>query len=337
MSAKYALAAAALVGGLSPLALVVTAGAMGAGSSGASGESPCVAMGSLPGLSSSQSGNAETIVAVAEDMPAGSQLAARIAVMAAYTESRLIDLGPETGSDSLGLFQQRASQGWGTPAQEEDSVEATAMFVSVLVALPGWESMPPWQAAQDVQHSTFANGSNYRANWQLARHVVSQVDALNGAEACGEWLDAVPAGPPERFGLPVGYIIPVSADPAEFTAISYALAQLGKPYVWGGAGPEAFDCSGLTMTAWAAAGVTLLHSTLDQMAEGTPVDDLSELAPGDLVLIPGSDGTLAAPGHVGIYLGDGLVESAVDPAQGVIVQSWGNFVAGGLSGVRHVG
>ena len=211
------------------------------------------------------------------------------------------------------------------------------MFVSVLVAMPGWESVAPWQAAQDVQHSAFGDGSNYRANWQLAGRVLSQVDALDGDAVCGQLLDAVPAGPATRFGLPLGYSIPASADPAEFTAVSYALAQLGKPYVWGGAGPEAFDCSGLTMTAWAAAGVTLLHSTLDQIAEGTPVDDLSELAPGDLLLIPGSDGTLAAPGHVGIYLGDGLVESAVDPAQGVIVQSWGNFVAGGLSGVRHVG
>lgn len=59
----------------------------------------------------------------------------------------------------------------------------------------------------------------------------------------------------------------------------------------------------------------------------------SEIAPGDLVLVPGSDGTLADPGHVGIYLGDGLVESAVDPAVGVIVQTYGQFTSQGLSAI----
>jgi cell wall-associated NlpC family hydrolase len=91
------------------------------------------------------------------------------------------------------------------------------------------------------------------------------------------------------------------------------------------------------MMAWAAAGVGLAHYTVDQFSEGTPVVDLGLVVPGDLVLVPGSDGTLAAPGHVGIYLGDGLVESAADPAVGVVVTAWPAFVAGGLSGVRHIG
>lgn len=51
------------------------------------------------------------------------------------------------------------------------------------------------------------------------------------------------------------------------------------------------------------------------------------------MLVPGSDGTLADPGHVGIYLGDGLVESAVDPAVGVIVQTYGQFTSQGLSAI----
>ena len=64
--------------------------------------------------------------------------------------------------------------------------------------------------------------------------------------------------------------------------------------------------------------------------------DPAGMSPGDLVLVPGSDGTLAQPGHVGIYLGEGLVESAVDPAQGVLVQTWANFTSGGISGIRHI-
>ena len=103
----------------------------------------------------------------------------------------------------------------------------------------------------------------------------------------------------------------------------------------GGAGQ--FRLRGLTMMAWAQAGVALAHYTGDQMHEGTAVDGFGAISPGDLVLIPGSDGTLANPGHVGLYIGDGLVLSATDPEQGVIVQTWANFTAGGLSGIRHLG
>ena len=168
--------------------------------------------------------------------------------------------------------------------------------------------------------------------------------AASGAESpvicsasCGEVAGQVPAGPAASFGLPAGYTIPADADPAEVVAVGYALAQLGKAYRWGAAGPDEFDCSGLTMEAWAQAGVPLAHFTVDQLAEGAPVTNLALMSPGDLVLIPGSDGTLMAPGHVGLYIGEGLVESAVDPAEGVIVQTWSAFTSGGLSGVRHIG
>ena len=137
--------------------------------------------------------------------------------------------------------------------------------------------------------------------------------------------------------MPAGYAIPPDATPAETLAITYAISKLGDAYVWGAAGPASFDCSGLTMMAWAQAGVALAHYTGDQMHEGTAVDGFGAISPGDLVLIPGSDGTLANPGHVGLYIGDGLVLSATDPEQGVIVQTWANFTAGGLSGIRHLG
>jgi peptidoglycan DL-endopeptidase CwlO len=155
---------------------------------------------------------------------------------------------------------------------------------------------------------------------------------------CGASAPAtLPTSPVVNNGLPANYVIPADATAAETVAITYALAQLGKPYLWGGAGPAAFDCSGLTMMAWAQVGVTLLHYTGDQINEGAAVASYAEITPGDLVLVPGSDGTLANPGHVGIYIGDGLVESAVDVRYGVIVQPYSYFVSGGLSGIRHVG
>jgi|SRR5665213_582597 len=155
---------------------------------------------------------------------------------------------------------------------------------------------------------------------------------------CGAAASAtLPSSPVLGNGLPTSYAIPNDATAAETVAITYALAQLGRPYIWGGVGPTAFDCSGLTMMAWTQAGVTLLHYTGDQIDEGTPVSSYADTSPGDLVLVPGSDGTVANPGHVGLYIGDGLVESAVDVQFGVIVQSYAYFVSGGLSGIRHVG
>jgi cell wall-associated NlpC family hydrolase len=147
----------------------------------------------------------------------------------------------------------------------------------------------------------------------------------------------LPTSPVTDDGQPMNYVIPANATTVETVAITYALARLGKPYLWGGSGPVAFDCSGLTMMAWAQAGVTLLHYTGDQINEGTAVSSYADISPGDLVLVPGSDGTIVNPGHVGLYIGDGLVESAVDVQYGIIIQPYSVFVGGGLSGIRHVG
>ena len=83
--------------------------------------------------------------------------------------------------------------------------------------------------------------------------------------------------------------------------LAYAEAQLGKPYVFGAAGPDAFDCSGLAMTAYRAAGITIPRTSQAQWAYGRQVP-ASQVQPGDLVFFAGGDGTPAAPGHVGIVL-----------------------------------
>lgn len=297
----------------------------------------CFGTGPVPGLSPAQAANAEQILAAADALSDENPTVARIVLMTAYDESSLLDLGPESGNDgSLGLFQQRATEGWGTTAEEENPTAATAMFVKALLAIPRWAQLAPWVAAQGVQHSADPSGSNYERYWPLSARLLDGVDADATASKCGAGSLSRPLGPPSRYGLPIGYEIPSDADPLEVTAVSYAISQLGKPYVWGGAGPDAFDCSGLTMAAWANAGVTLLHSSNDQFDEGRPAT-IFTIRPGDLVLVPGSDATLTNPGHVGIYLGEGLVLSAVDPQYGVIVQTWASFTAGGLSGIRQIG
>jgi cell wall-associated NlpC family hydrolase len=85
-------------------------------------------------------------------------------------------------------------------------------------------------------------------------------------------------------------------------AIAYAEAQLGKPYVWGATGPDAFDCSGLVMEAYASAGVTIPRTSQEQWA-ALPHIPPGGQRPGDLVFFAGADGTVTAPGHVGLVLG----------------------------------
>ncbi|MEU3890780.1 NlpC/P60 family protein [Streptomyces sp. NPDC029041] len=89
-------------------------------------------------------------------------------------------------------------------------------------------------------------------------------------------------------------------------ALTFARAQIGKPYVWGAVGPGSYDCSGLTQAAWKAAGVTLPRTTYDQVDAGTTVP-LSQAQPGDLVFFY-DDVT-----HVGIYIGNGMMIHAPKP------------------------
>lgn len=107
-----------------------------------------------------------------------------------------------------------------------------------------------------------------------------------------------------------------AAEAAEATStgasavVDYALAQVGDPYVWGAVGPDSFDCSGFTMAAWAQAGVSLPHNSGAQMGSGTPVST-DALMPGDLVFY------YSPVSHVGIYVGDGQIVHAGNPAIGV--------------------
>jgi cell wall-associated NlpC family hydrolase len=103
---------------------------------------------------------------------------------------------------------------------------------------------------------------------------------------------------------------PASGRAAE--AVRTAYAQLGDPYVWGAAGPGAFDCSGLTMYAWGAAGVSLPHSSSAQYAAVRHVS-VDDLQPGDLVFY------YSPISHVAIYVGGGRVIDAPYPGRSVHV------------------
>jgi len=93
------------------------------------------------------------------------------------------------------------------------------------------------------------------------------------------------------------------------TAVSFSEAQLGKPYQWGATGPDAFDCSGLVMMAYRAAGVAMPRTSQQQWLWGPQVP-ASQAEPGDLVFFAGADGTPTAPGHVGLVIGGGMMIEA---------------------------
>jgi cell wall-associated NlpC family hydrolase len=98
-------------------------------------------------------------------------------------------------------------------------------------------------------------------------------------------------------------------------ALQYALAQIGKPYCWGGTGPNCFDCSGLVMMAYQTAGVVLPRTTYQQVGQGQPIAN-GDLAPGDLVF--------PDPGHVQLYVGaNTIVEAATSGTPVRTVAMWG--------------
>jgi len=118
-------------------------------------------------------------------------------------------------------------------------------------------------------------------------------------------------------------------------AANWALSQLGKPYQWGGTGPGSYDCSGLTMDAWARAGVQLLHYTGYQWEEGPHVP-LNELQRGDLLFYATNTSDPDTIHHVGIYIGDGMMVDA--PYTGAFVRIDSIYQPGGLIGaIRPAG
>ncbi|MER5637096.1 NlpC/P60 family protein [Kitasatospora sp. NPDC002227] len=107
---------------------------------------------------------------------------------------------------------------------------------------------------------------------------------------------------------------PAPATGRAAAAVAFAVAQLGKPYVWGATGPESYDCSGLVQAAWAAAGISLPRTTYAQI-DAAPRVPRGELRPGDLVFF------YSTVSHVGLYTGNGRMIHAPHPGAPVRYES----------------
>ncbi|MCL7493786.1 C40 family peptidase [Streptomyces sp. MCA2] len=276
-------------------------------------------------LPATQIPNAQTIITtgISLNVPARGQV---VALATAMQESRLRNLG-SGDRDSVGLFQQRPSQGWGTAQQLHDPVYATTRFYKALEKVHGWQQLTVAQAAQRVQKSGFPHAY---ARWEslataLDRAITASLphsaqgkdaqDASSGASSvCVPSKDGSSWGPIPEGKVPKGYKIPKGAAPRARKAMRWAMQQLGTPYQWGGhctspRGPHPMgrcDCSSLTEQAYAHAGVKLTRTTYTQVRDGKAVSPQS-LKPGDLIF---SRGTASRPEHVGMALGDGLVIEA---------------------------
>ncbi|MGW8558004.1 C40 family peptidase [Streptomyces tubercidicus] len=298
----------------------------------------------VPGLNdpAEQVPNAKTIQAtgVAMNIPARGQV---VALATALQESGLRNL-TYGDRDSLGLFQQRPRQGWGTANEILDPVHASTQFYEGLQKVSGWQSLSIAQAAQAVQRSGFPEAY---AKWEpLATALQKAIEPVlpkagdaspspspssptgtgspssstaGGCTAHGDGTDfgTIPPG-----AVPAGYKIPADAPPKVRTAIRWALGQLDTPYQWGGhcTAPHSkvpmrrCDCSSLMQQSYKAAGVALSRTTYTQVKDGKPVSPGS-LEPGDLVF---TEGTASRPEHVGMVIGRGLVVNA--PHTGDVVR-----------------
>jgi cell wall-associated NlpC family hydrolase len=272
--------------------------------------------GSVPGYGPDQLANAAIITSV------GTQLQVPepgwvIAVAVAIQESTLRNLD-HGDRDSLGLFQQRPSQGWGTPAQVLDPTYAATQFFRHLQAVSGWQQMSLNDVAQAVQRSGTPDA--YGQHRSAAEAIVAAVAGVSCERTGGGDCAAISA-----------------PTPAALTAINYACGQRGLPYVWGGNGLEGgdagFDCSGLTRTSYGAAGVPLPRTSREQYAAGPRVPAGSPLLPGDLVFYA----TAGRVHHVGLYIGGGNMIDAPDFGQAVKVEPYRRPGDGYVGATRPTG
>ena len=276
-------------------------------------------------LDADQTRNASTVVAVGRGLGAPSR-GLVVALATALQESGLRNL-VYGDRDSLGLFQQRPSQGWGSPAQIVDPRYAASRFYAALLAVPGWRALSVAAAAQAVQRSAFPDAY---ARWEDDATVI--VAALTGSG-----MDAGRAtGCASAASLPAGAVSGM---------LEFAAAQVGDAYVLGANGPDAWDCSSLLRAAVATVGVDLPRTAAQQYdwfrTRGRLLPgpaQLSWLRSGDVLFSLGANpnpaGDREPVGHVALYAGQGVVVEAKGHASGV---TSGRYSDTALASVTWVG
>lgn len=166
--------------------------------------------------------------------------------------------------------------------------------------------------AEELYNAAGATEQAAAQSMEAAEEAVTQSEAaLEEQAAVLESLGGVDPTVGEAADTGGGSAAETAAVSGDVQAVlDFARAQIGKPYVWGGTGPDGYDCSGLTQAAWAQAGVSLPRTTYDQVNAGTPVSR-DQLQPGDLMFFY----DVSAPSHVGIYAGNGMMIHGSNPSK----------------------
>ncbi len=295
----------------------------------ASGSPPPASASGWPAIgqwSSSQVANAAIIVAVGQQLhvpPRGWV----IAVAVAMQESALTNT-PGGDQDSVGLFQQRPSQGWGTPAQLIDPVYASTQFYTALLRVPHWQDLPLTVAGQAVQHSAYPDA--YAKHEPDALAVVSTVSgvaqaALAACGAAGPWTQPV-HGPivsgfrtPQRpthqgddIAAPPGTTIVAASAGTVSVVACQAIAPDGSDYGCDRDGSPTIKGCGWYVEIQHGGGIMTRYchmKTRPMVAVGQPV------APGEPIGLVGSSGNSSGPHlHFEVHINnDRSSNGAVDP------------------------
>ena len=211
--------------------------------------------------------------------------------------------------------------------QKEQLVQALAEAQNISVELAGERQQAMEQIAQEkaaaaaqVKAHEEAKAAELRRTARTARESArnarsarrDHTQARNDSESTGSSTGGgyVDPGPPINSS-------PQAPGNGAQRAVAYAKAQLGKPYLWAAAGPNAFDCSGLTMMAWRRGGKYLPHWSVAQFQQSTRIG-VGSLRPGDLVFWGSSPGSIH---HVAMYIGNGQIIHAPRTGQPVQINS----------------
>jgi cell wall-associated NlpC family hydrolase len=265
------------------------------------------------------------------------------------TDGRGTVSGLEIGGSavSLGAGQTAPISFWGQVTLGKTVDRLTAPLVVELLArhagLPAGTtiavafaaSAQPVAKPKPTHHAAASAGHNHKAQTGGSQN------QAGGASKTRKNHQHLSKPPPDFPTAPFPFALSGGLSPAaqDNSVVSSAMQYLGVPYKWAGASPKTgFDCSGLVTYVFARLGVSLPHYTVAQWhsPDGVWVAP-NRLQPGDLVFFIGSDGTRKAPGHVGIYAGDGYIIDAPHTGSFVRIDSLSEpRLANGYVGARRI-
>jgi hypothetical protein len=328
-------AAVAVLGANSAKAVSVCSPASLGASPVGSAPATIVRAGSQPtlNLTARQAAVAEDYISIGKQLgvPRDGQV---IAIMMALQESSLRILananvpaslsypndGVGSDHDALGSAQQRPAAGWGTIEQLMDSAYNVRAFYGGpngpnhgsprgLLDIRGWQSMTKGQAAQAVQVSAFPE---LYARWEA--------EATAIVDAVGSGLSPVACAVTQE--VPAAKIEPADLSQIRRDILRFTQEGVGGTYVWGGTAFKAWDCSGYVQ--WVYRQVRINLPPVEQWRVGVRTENPQ---PGDLV-VQNAEGPNNW-GHVGIYAGDGMMWSALNPSVGTLLHpvAWNSDTA----------